>query len=46
MFKFSAEVPASEGTELLAYLFTPELVLLGGAVLIALALIARKPETR
>jgi hypothetical protein len=46
VFKFSAKVPASEGPDLLSYIFTSELVLLGGAVLIALTLIARKPETR
>ena len=46
VFKFSAKVPASEGPDLLTYLFTPEVVLLDGAVLIALVLIARKPETR
>ncbi len=46
VFKFSAKVPVSEAPDLLTYLFTLELVLLGGAVLIALILIARKLKTR
>lgn len=36
--------PASEGPVLMAYLSTSEWVLLVGVVLIALVLIARKPE--
>ena len=46
VFKFSPQMPVSESPDLLTYLLTPELVLLGGAVLIALVLIARKPRTR
>lgn len=44
VFKFSAKVPVSEAPDLLTYLFTLELVLLGGAVLIATVLMPVSPR--
>ena len=46
MFEISAKAPDSEASYRLIDFFTLELVLLGGLVLLALVLVARKPKSR
>ena len=46
MFDFSAKAPVSEASYRLIDFFTQEIVLLGGLVLLALVLVARKSKSR
>ncbi len=46
MFDIFAKAPVSEASYRLIDFFTLEIVLLGGLVLLALVLVARKPKSR
>jgi len=46
VFSFSANAPVSEASYRLIDFLTLELLLLGGLVLLAFVLIARKPKSR